>query len=446
MVGGTLLFSLMAAYPLARIRFPGREAIFVVILATLMVPETVTMVPNFLTVSWLHRVSAVPWLNNWPALTIPFMTSAFSVFLLRQFMRGIPGDLWEAARIDGAGHLRFLFQVVLPLCRAPLLTVGMLAFIGSWNALGWPLLVTNTPAWRPIAVGLQKFVTEAGPEVPPADGGRGDRHGARPGGLRAGSEGVHRGDLHVRDEGMKPTHRRWWMVAVAGLAAGCGGGDAPAPAVDVESVDPQGQEVVFWYQHQRARERALKEMIADFNGTNPHGIRVRGEFAGSYGDIYNKMVVGLQGGNVADLVVAYQNQAREYLLADGIVDLIPYMTSPRWGLSQAAAADYVGAFLHQDRIGGRQIALPPNRSIEVLYYNMDWLRELGAPGPPATWEEFAQMCRAARDQPFSGNPAGVRSLGFVLEEDASRAASMTFSRGGISSIPRAPRTGWTPPR
>ena len=132
---------------------------------------------------------------------------------------------------------------------------------------------------------------------------------------------------------MKPTHRRWWMVAVAGLAAGCGGGDTPAPAVDVESVDPQGQEVVFWYQHQRARERALKEMIADFNGTNPHGIRVRGEFAGSYGDIYNKMVVGLQGGNVADLVVAYQNQAREYLLADGIVGRVSY-GSVRLPLSQ----------------------------------------------------------------------------------------------------------------
>ena len=127
--------------------------------------ETVTMVPNFLTVSWLHRVSPIPWLNNWPALTIPFMVSAFSIFLLRQFMRGIPGELYEAARIDGAGHLRFLFQIVLPLCRAPLLTVGMFTFIGSWNALGWPLLVTNTPHWRPIAVALQKFVTEAGPEV-----------------------------------------------------------------------------------------------------------------------------------------------------------------------------------------------------------------------------------------------------------------------------------------
>ena len=164
-VSGTLLFSLMTAYPLARMEFRGREHVFVVILATLMVPETVTMVPNFLTVSWLHQVSPVPWLNNWPALTIPFMASAFSIFLLRQFMRGIPGELYEAARIDGAGHLRFLFQIVLPLCRAPLLTVGMFTFIGSWNALGWPLLVTNTPSWRPIAVALQKFVSEAGPEV-----------------------------------------------------------------------------------------------------------------------------------------------------------------------------------------------------------------------------------------------------------------------------------------
>jgi ABC-type glycerol-3-phosphate transport system permease component len=164
-VCGTLLFSLMAAYPLARMSFKGRDMVFVCILATLMVPETVTMVPNFLTVIWLHRQSPIPWMNSWPALTIPFMASAFSIFLLRQFMRGIPGELWEAARIDGAGHSRFLFQIVAPLCRAPLLTVGMFTFIGSWNALAWPLLVTNTPAWRPISVGLQQFVSEAGADV-----------------------------------------------------------------------------------------------------------------------------------------------------------------------------------------------------------------------------------------------------------------------------------------
>jgi ABC-type glycerol-3-phosphate transport system permease component len=80
-------------------------------------------------------------------------------------MRGIPNELWDSARIDGAGHVRFLFQILLPLCRAPLLTVGMFTYIGSWNALAWPLLVTNTPDWRPISVGLQQFVSEAGAEV-----------------------------------------------------------------------------------------------------------------------------------------------------------------------------------------------------------------------------------------------------------------------------------------
>ena len=164
-VGGTLLFSLLAAYPLARIEFRGRDAVFAGVLATLMIPETVTIVPNFLTVTWLHRNTPFAWLNNWPAMTIPFMASAFSIFLLRQFMRGIPNELWDSARIDGAGHVRFLFQILLPLCRAPLLTVGMFTYIGSWNALAWPLLVTNTPDWRPISVGLQQFVSEAGAEV-----------------------------------------------------------------------------------------------------------------------------------------------------------------------------------------------------------------------------------------------------------------------------------------
>ena len=164
-VSGMMLFCTLAAYPLARMQFAGRHAIFIGILATLMIPESVTMVPRFLMVSWLHKHSPIPWMNNWPAQTVPFMASAFSIFLLRQFFASIPNDLWDAARIDGAGHLRFLFTVVVPLSKAPLLTVSMLTFISSWNALAWPLLVTNTPAWRPISVGLQQFVSEAGPEV-----------------------------------------------------------------------------------------------------------------------------------------------------------------------------------------------------------------------------------------------------------------------------------------
>jgi len=164
-LSGELLFSIMAAYAFARIRFPGRDLIFALLLTTMMIPAMVIIIPNFLTVTWLGRIGPIKWINNWPALTVPFMGSVFSVFLLRQFFAQVPDELFDAARIDGAGHLRFLVQVVLPLSKAPIMVIVVLSFIGSWNALAWPLLVTNTPDWRPIAVGLLNFVEEAGQRV-----------------------------------------------------------------------------------------------------------------------------------------------------------------------------------------------------------------------------------------------------------------------------------------
>ncbi len=161
-LAGELTFSIMAAYAFARIVFPGRDFIFAALLSTMMIPAMVTIIPNFLTVTWLGRIGPIKWINNWPALTIPFMGSVFSIFLLRQFFAQIPDELFDAAQIDGAGHLRFLVRVVIPLSKAPILVIIVLSFIGTWNSLAWPLLVTNSPEWRPIAVGLLNFVQEAG--------------------------------------------------------------------------------------------------------------------------------------------------------------------------------------------------------------------------------------------------------------------------------------------
>ena len=192
-ISGLLLVSILSAYAFARIKFVGRGLIFTLLLATLMVPEVVVMIPNYLTVSGqilpipvttgetlaLTGASQFPffgiagidigtgrdftWIDTLAALSLPFMGSAFSIFLLRQFFVQIPNDLWEAARIDGAGHLRFLVQIVVPISRAPILTVTLLTFIGSWNSLLWPLLVTRDPdLWRPISYGLQAFNDEAG--------------------------------------------------------------------------------------------------------------------------------------------------------------------------------------------------------------------------------------------------------------------------------------------
>ena len=162
---GQLTVSILAAYAFARIEFPGRDLIFGIMLSTMMIPAMVLIIPNFLTVTWLGRIGPIPWINNWPALTIPFMGSVFSIFLLRQFFAQVPDELFDAAQIDGAGHFRFLTTVVLPLARAPIMVIVVLSFMGSWNALAWPLLVTNSPDWRPIAVGLLNFVTEAGQEI-----------------------------------------------------------------------------------------------------------------------------------------------------------------------------------------------------------------------------------------------------------------------------------------
>jgi ABC-type glycerol-3-phosphate transport system permease component len=161
-LAGELTFSILAAYAFARIDFPGRDLIFTALLATMMIPAMVIIIPNFLTVTWLGRIGPLKWINNWPALTIPFMGSVFSIFLLRQFFAQIPSELFDSAQIDGAGHLRFLWSVVLPLSKAPLMIIIILSFIGTWNALAWPMLVTNSPDWRPIAVGLYSFIGEAG--------------------------------------------------------------------------------------------------------------------------------------------------------------------------------------------------------------------------------------------------------------------------------------------
>jgi ABC-type glycerol-3-phosphate transport system permease component len=123
------------------------------------------MIPNLLTVTWLGRVGPIAWTDNWPALTIPFMGSVFSLFLLRQFFVRIPEELFDAAKMDGAGHLRILWQIVLPLSKAPVMVITVLSFIGTWNALAWPLLVTNTAEWLPISVGLYNFVQDAGSEL-----------------------------------------------------------------------------------------------------------------------------------------------------------------------------------------------------------------------------------------------------------------------------------------
>jgi len=153
---GVLVTSALAGYAFARMRFFGREALFLIVLGTLMVPGEVQLVPNYITITRLG------WLNTYYALIVPWLASVFGIFFMRQFFATIPQELQDAAVIDGASHWTFLWRVVAPLSRPAFITVGLLTFLGSWNALTWPLIVTNTPEMRPIMVGLLSFQNEWG--------------------------------------------------------------------------------------------------------------------------------------------------------------------------------------------------------------------------------------------------------------------------------------------
>jgi multiple sugar transport system permease protein len=148
---GNLVFCSALGYALAKLPFPGRRVVFLLVLGTLMVPGMVTFVPQFVLVSNMGLT------NTYAGLALPFLAGPFGVFLMRQFLLSIPDDLLEAARVDGAGEFRIFWRIVLPLCRPALATLGILTFITSWNNFLWPLVVATTEDRYTLPVALALY-------------------------------------------------------------------------------------------------------------------------------------------------------------------------------------------------------------------------------------------------------------------------------------------------
>ncbi len=153
---GQVLTSALAAYAFARMKFPLKEPLFLLLLATMMVPSQVILIPNYAIISWLG------WVNTYAALVVPFLGAVFGIYFMRQHFETLPQDLFDAASIDGCGRFRTLFQIVLPVSGPVILTVSLFTFIMIWNSLLWPLVMTNTPEMRPLQVGLAVFNQESG--------------------------------------------------------------------------------------------------------------------------------------------------------------------------------------------------------------------------------------------------------------------------------------------
>lgn len=148
---GNLVFCSMLGYAFAKIEFWGRDWLFRIVLATLMIPGVILLVPLFVLVSSMGLV------NTYAGLILPFLAGPFGVFLMRQFISGLPDELIDAARVDGASELRIFGQIIVPLCRPALATLGILTFLASWNNFLWPLVVASTEDKYTLPVALALY-------------------------------------------------------------------------------------------------------------------------------------------------------------------------------------------------------------------------------------------------------------------------------------------------
>ena len=163
-----LLFCSMAAYAFARLRFPGRNLLFILVLGTMMIPAQVTMVPVFIMLKrWpllggndLLGVGGHGLLNTYTGLILPGAVGAFGIFLLRQFFMTLPRELEDAARIDGCSEAGIYWRIILPLSKPAMATLGIFTFTAAWNEFLWPLLIMSKDSMKTLQVGLQVFQTQ----------------------------------------------------------------------------------------------------------------------------------------------------------------------------------------------------------------------------------------------------------------------------------------------
>ncbi len=149
---GQVVLSILAAYAFAVLVFPGRDIVFYIVLGSLMIPFELIFIPNFVTVTNLG------WANTYAGLTVPFLASAFGVFLLRQFFLTVPRDLHDAALIDGASNWRYLWQILVPLSKGAIGAFAIFAFLSAWNQYLWPLVITDETNMRTIQIGIRFFM------------------------------------------------------------------------------------------------------------------------------------------------------------------------------------------------------------------------------------------------------------------------------------------------
>src|SRR5262245_20990358 len=218
-------------------------------------------------------------------------------------------------------------------------------------------------------------------------------------------------------------------TAAAATGASTAGGNPPTSPDAVDAINLAGKnvEVVYWHNRPQKDQDLLQSMFDDFSKSNPYGIKARAEIGGaSYPDVYNKVNAAIQAGQPPELSVAYQNQAAVYRAQGAVIDLNPFSKNTKYGLSADDLKDYFQTFLDSDanpQFKGERLGFPTQRSMEVMYYNADWLANLSYNAPPKDWKTWEESVGKAAD-------ASKNNYGYPWKHDASDFASIVFGHGG----------------
>lgn len=153
---GVLITTVLSAFAFSRLKFPGKDLVFSLFLATLMIPGEMLIVTNFITITKLG------WIDTYQAMIVPWISNVFYIYLLTQFFMQVPESLYLAAKVDKCSDFKYMMKIMVPMNKSPITTVAILNIIGSWNSFMWPLLVTNSDEMRVLSNGLIRFQTEAG--------------------------------------------------------------------------------------------------------------------------------------------------------------------------------------------------------------------------------------------------------------------------------------------
>lgn len=207
--------------------------------------------------------------------------------------------------------------------------------------------------------------------------------------------------------------------------------EAPVAADAISQIEiNEPVTITFWHAQSGSQEEEIKNLIAEFEQEYPN-ITVEPVLQGGYGDLRQATLAAIAAGDPPDLAIAYGNMVSEYYKEDVVVDLDPYVNSEKYGLTEADFDDIYPAFIQGDRypqFGGQMLSFPPARSVVLLYYNQDWLTELGYDGPPETWADFKEMaCAATEDTDGDGEPD---KWGYAYRPEASQVVNWIFSEGG----------------